>query len=97
MPSKAERASTSEHVGKDVQRNAVADENDDEDEDHWRNINAAEIRHHAPDRPQDRLGDAVEEIADRAHDRVADIHHVEGDQPGENRRRDQYPDVYFEG
>ena len=45
------------------------------------------------DRPQQRLGNAVEEFADRRHDLVAGIDHVEGDQPGQHRRRDQEPDV----
>src|SRR6516164_706133 len=83
-PSTAEQSSSSEHVGEDIERDAVANENDDQDQDHRRNIDAAEIGHEVADRPQRRLGDAKEKIADHADDRVADVHHVERDQPGED-------------
>ena len=47
----------------------------------------------APYRPQERFGNAVKEFADRRHDMVAGIDHIEGNQPGQHGRRDQEPDV----
>src|SRR5262249_61124015 len=83
--------------GEDIERDAVANENDDQDQDHRRNIDAAEIGHEVADRPQRRLGDAKEKVADHADDRVADVHHVERDQPGEDRGGDEDPDIELEG
>ena len=43
--------------------------------------------------PQRRLGDPVEEVADRPHQPVARIEHAEGDEHAEYRRQDDRPAV----
>src|SRR5437667_4447707 len=87
----------SEDVGQDVERDAVANEDDDQDENDRRDVDAAHRRQHVADRPEHRLGDAVEKFADRCHDRVARIDHVEGDQPRQDGRCDQQPNVELQG
>ena len=44
-----------------------------------------------------RLGDPPQEFADHRHELVARIHDVERDQPGQDRRGDQQPDVELQG
>src|SRR5579885_364538 len=55
---------TSEHVRIDVADDDVLDEQDDQDHDHRRDVDAAEIGQQIADRAQQRLGDAVEKFAD---------------------------------
>src|SRR5262245_35025551 len=64
------------HVGQDVKSDHVAEENDDEDQDDRRDVDAAEIGHHIADWPQRRLGDAIEEVRDHCHELVARVDHV---------------------
>src|SRR5687768_15395462 len=64
----------SEYVRQDIERDHVADENDDQDQDHRRDVDAAEAGQRVADRPQRWLGDAVEEIGDLRDHRVARIH-----------------------
>ncbi len=53
---------------------------------------------HAPaNRPQRRLGDAVEEIRHHADELVARVDHVEGDQPRKDGRCDQQIDIELKG
>src|ERR1700704_5273384 len=60
----------SEDVRQDIERDAVANEDDDQDENHRRDVDPAHGRQHVTDRPQDRLGDGVKELADRRHDLI---------------------------
>src|SRR5215475_2754045 len=82
-----------ERASDDEPEDQVAYEQQAQNQDHRRDVDAAEIRQDRADRPQRRFGDAVEEIPDRSHHRIARVDHVEGDQPGEDRGADQYPDV----
>src|ERR1700722_17505933 len=86
----------SEYVWQDVQRDHVANEHDDQKQDHRRDIDPAEIRQEIADRSQHRLGDAVEKISDHSHDGVARVHHVESHQPGKDRHCDHDPDIELE-
>ena len=64
-----------------------------QDQDDRRDVDAAEVRQDAADRPQRRLGHPVEEVGDLRHDRVARVHDVEGDEPAQDRARDEQPDI----
>ena len=48
------------------------EKDDDQDDDHRRNIDAAEIGQQIADRPQDRFGDPIEEIPSKATTDCAD-------------------------
>jgi len=45
------------------------------------------------DRRQQRLGDPVQKLGHGRHERVARVDDIEGDQPGQNGRSDQQPDI----
>src|SRR5450830_276807 len=70
---------TSEHVRINVPDDHVFQEQDKQDQDHRRHVDAAEIRQHRADRPQYRLGDAEEELAQHRHHLIAGVDHAEGD------------------
>ena len=80
-------------LGNDVKLDHLLNEYDDQEQYDRRNIDAAEIGQHVADRAQRRVGDAIEKIADHRDDVVARVHHVESDEPGEDRHRDHNPDV----
>ena len=65
------------------------DDDQDNDEDNRRNVQTPEIGQHATDRPQRRLGCPPKKFADRVHNLVARIDHIEGYELGEDGRRDQ--------
>ena len=55
-------------------------QNHDLNQDHddpWAEIDPAEIRQYVPDGPQDRLGDPIEEVADRPDEPVSRVQHTE--------------------
>jgi hypothetical protein len=84
-------------VRQDVKLDDVANENDDQEQNHRRDVDAAEIRQKVPDRPQHRLGNAIEKFADHGDRLVARIHHMEGDQPRKDCGCDYDPDVKLKG
>ena len=49
----------------------------DHDDDPWAEIDAAEVGQNVADRPQDRFGDPIEEVADRPDQPVARVQHTE--------------------
>src|SRR3546814_11673124 len=69
------------------------DEIYDENQDDRRYVDAAEIGHEATDRPERRLRHPPEELADHRDHRVAGVDHAEMDQPGQDRRSADQPDV----
>src|SRR5205823_12232882 len=83
----------SDNVGIDVVGNYPLDEHDDQNQDDRRDIEAAQIGHELSDRRQRRLGDPVQELGHRRDELVARVHDIEGDQPGQDGRSDQKPDV----
>jgi len=68
-------------------------EQQQQDQDDRRDVDAAEIGQQVPDRPQHRLGDAIEEFADLRDDRIAHIDHVEGHEPAQHGARNEDVDV----
>ena len=52
-------------------------------------VDAAEVRQDPANRPQHRLGDPVEKVADQIDGAASRVHDIEGDQPAEHRRGDQ--------
>ena len=76
-----EAASPGEYPGQET-----LDEQERDDEDRRRDVDASEIGKQRSDRLQGRLGHPVKEIPDRRHDVVVPVHHVECDQPGEQSR-----------
>src|ERR1700734_2728202 len=87
------RSSRSIDVRQDVKLDHSLNENDDQEQNDRRDINAAEIRHEIANRAERRLGYAIEKIADHRHDLVARIDLVEGDEPGEERHRNHNPHI----
>jgi hypothetical protein len=71
-------------------------EDNDQEENNERNVDAAEIRKHISYRSQQRLRDPVEEIADDRNYRMAGVHDVEYDQPAQDRRYEQQHKVDIE-
>src|SRR5262245_42507446 len=69
------------------------DEDDDQDDDDGRDVDAAQVGQPLPDRPQHRLGDAIEEFRHHGDELVARVDHVEGDQPAHDGGRNQNIDV----
>ena len=67
----------------------AADEQQQQDQDDRRDVDAAEIGQQVADRPQHRLGDPVEHLADLRDDRIAHVHHVEGHEPAQDRAGDE--------
>src|SRR6185312_332314 len=72
------------------------DDPEDQQHDDRRDVDAAEIGQELPDRPQDRLGGAVEEVADHRHRPAIGIDHIEGDQPAHHGGNDDDPPVDVE-
>src|SRR5271165_3024275 len=59
-------------------------------------VDPAEVGQDAPDRPQHRLGGAIEEVADRPDDAVARVQHAERGQGLEDRGEDHDPEIDLE-
>jgi hypothetical protein len=72
------------------------DKDDDQEKNNKRNVDAAEIWKPISYRFQQRLGDAIEEIADDRYHRMARIHDVENDQPAQDCRYKQQHKVDIE-
>jgi len=43
--------------------------------------------------PERRLRQSVERVGDREHDPVVHVHHIEGDEPAQDRAGDHDPDI----
>lgn len=84
----ARRLSPSEHVRVDVALDHVLDEEQQQQQNDRGDVDASEIGQDAADRPQQGLGQGVDEVPDRSHELVAKIDDVEGEQPRQDRRRD---------
>src|SRR5581483_11917967 len=69
------------------------DQPEHEEGDDRRDVEPAHARQPAPDRPEDRLGNAIEKLRDRADELITGIDDVERDQPGQDCRCDQQIDV----
>src|SRR5664279_2729519 len=82
-----------ENVRVDVPNDHIFQQQNEQDQDHRRHVDAAEIRHYRADRPQQRLGEPVQEVEQHRHHLIAGVDHIEGDQPGQNGGSDQHPDV----
>src|SRR5262245_36544552 len=72
--------------------NDDANEHQDEDQHNGRDVDAAHVRKHAPDRAQERFGDAIEEIPERPHKLIVGVDDIEGDKPAQNGAADNDPD-----
>src|SRR5438552_10138377 len=90
-------APPSNHIRINVIDDDALDQEDDQDQDHRRDVDAAEVGHHVADRAQRRLGDAKEELTDTVDERVAGVHHIERNQPRQDRGGDQQPDIELQG
>src|SRR3974390_1714907 len=84
---------TLEYVRIDVPDDDVFQEQNDQDQDHRRHVDAAEIGQHRADRPPHRLRDAIQEVPHHVRHLIAGVDHVEGHQPGKHRGRDQEPNI----
>src|SRR5271155_2223026 len=76
-----------------VLEHQVAQEPEKQNEDHRRNVDPAEIGKHTPDRPQQRLGHAPQEVPDCRDDAVVPVDDAERDEPAQHRLGDQQPYV----
>src|SRR5690348_9149721 len=85
------RSAALAEISRQVENQEVLDEPDDEDKYHRRDVDPAEVRKNAADRPQRRLGHAVEEIAQEVDEAVAGVDHVERDQPAQDDPDDEDP------
>jgi hypothetical protein len=72
------------------------DKDDDQEKNNKRDVDAAEIWKPISYRLQQRLGDAIEEIADDRYHGMAGIHDVENDQPAQDCRYKQQHKVDIE-
>jgi hypothetical protein len=72
------------------------DKDDDQEKNYERNVDATEIWKPTPYRFEQRLGDAIEEIANDRNHRMAGIHDVENDQPAQDCRNKQQYEVDIE-
>src|SRR6478736_1797792 len=75
----------------------LLDEDDHEDDNHRRDIDAPEIWQDAPDRSQGGLGDRIEEVPDRTDNITAGIDDVESNEPAQDRRCDNQINIKLEG
>src|SRR5262249_11530439 len=71
-------------------------EHQEQEQNDRRNVDAAKVGQNTTDRPQQRLGQSVEEIPDGTHDFIAKVDHVEGQQPGHDCRSDNHVAVEIE-
>src|SRR5690606_12460187 len=92
----ASRRPSSDDGRVDVEHDHPLEEEDDEQQDDGRDVDAAEIGQDGTDGPERGLGDLVEEVPDRPHHVVARVDDVEGDQPADDGRGDQEPCVEVE-
>ena len=65
----------------------------EQNQDHRRDIDAAEIGQEPPDRPQGRIGQLVQRAPDLINETVAGVNDVERDQPTHDRRNDHEPET----
>src|SRR5262245_38797734 len=89
------RRSGASHVGGDVIEQRLPHKDDDQDQDHRRDIDAAEIRQEIADGSQCRFRHPVQEVADDRDAAVVAIDYAERQKPAEHRLGDQQPDVNF--
>src|SRR5215475_5786580 len=80
----------------DILPNEMLHEDDQQEGDHRRNVDAAQIGQQAADRPQHRLGDAVEEVDHHADELVAHVDDAERHQPTQDRACDDDPRIDVE-
>jgi len=66
---------------------------DEQNEHQRRQIEAAERRQNTANGPQQRLGDAIDEIAYHLHEAVVRIDDAEAYQPAHHRANDEHPDI----
>jgi hypothetical protein len=76
-------------LGRDEFVQQPAHEEQQQDQDDRRDVDAAEIRQQVADRAQHRLRDPVEHLADLGDNGIAHVHHVEGDEPAQDRTGDE--------
>ena len=70
----------------------LLDEHQSEQQDYGRNVDAAEVRHAAADRTQQRFGEAVQAVIDLADHIVRVVEYVEREQPAHDHHRDDQPE-----
>src|SRR5579871_1259634 len=98
-PIRAIRPASLSRAGRETQRSSEQpedqplDKEKQQDQDHRRDVDAAEIGEQIANGPERGLREAMQHLADVAHDLVIGIDHVEGDEPRKNGRRDQDPDI----
>ena len=73
--------------------NEIADEIQQQDQHHRRQIQPAHVRQQTPDGAQRRFGELVKRVYDHIDDTVRCVDHVEVDQPARDHGEKQDPDI----
>src|SRR5215469_13104320 len=76
-----------------VLEHQVAQEPEQEDQDYWRDVEAAEIREYPSYRAEQWFGYPPEKIPDCGNRTIVAVDDTESDEPAQNRLSDQQPDV----
>src|SRR3954454_1915275 len=71
----------------------VARKPQDQDQDHWRDVDSTEIRENTPDRPEHRLRNPPQKIPDRGDGAVVAVNDAESHEPAQHRLGNQQPDI----
>src|SRR5262249_24540158 len=71
----------------------IAKKPQQQNEDHRRDVDPAQIWEKAADRAQQGLGDTPQEVPDHGNDAVVPVDDAKRDEPAEDRLGDQQPDV----
>ena len=78
-------------------RDHTLDEDQDQDQNDRRDVDPAQVGHEVTDRAQCGLRDSPQEIRNGGNELVPGIDDIEGDQPAQDGRSDQQPDVKLDG
>src|SRR5579862_2187539 len=77
----------------DIGQDHRLNEKNNEKQNDRRNVDAAHVRQQATDRAQRRLGEAIEQFGDHAHNRIARVDDIESNQPAQDRHGDDDIDI----
>src|SRR5918993_2840856 len=94
--SKAMRGIPSNADSAEVVHDQISYEDDANEQYDRRQVDAAEIGHETPNRPEQRLSKAVEHKIDLPHEGIVDVHHVESQEPRHDHHGDDHPPIDVE-
>jgi hypothetical protein len=74
----------------------ISDEDDANEQYDRGQVEAAEIGHETPDRPEQRLSEPVEHKVDLSNEGIVDVHDVESQEPRHDHHGDDHPPIDIE-